>query len=66
MTVTRLLSEASSRELSEWLVLQDLNSWRQRIQEKADPPTSEQVINALFGKALEAGGVTWQQPKKSK
>ena len=62
MTVTRLLREASSRELSEWMVLTDLNEWRQRIQEKTAPPTAEFMLNALFGKALKEGAVTWQKP----
>ncbi len=54
-----------SQELSRWHVLQDLDYWKKRLEEKeAKKPSVQTLMNALFGKALRNGSVIWQPSKK--
>jgi len=50
-----MLSEMSSRELTEWMVLENFEYWRQRVQRKHDE--SQRLLKTLFGKAISIGAV---------
>lgn len=50
MTVKQLLESVDSRELSEWMVMGDLEQWKERIAEKqrAQPLTGGELFSKLF------------------
>lgn len=62
MTVRQLLGSLDSQELAEWYIVEDLDAWKKKLEEKeAQSPSTDFMLNALFGKAMEVGGVTWQE-----
>ena len=54
-TVNEMLSQMDSRELTEWMVLENFEYWRQRVQRKHDE--SQRLLKTLFGKAISIGAV---------
>jgi hypothetical protein len=60
MTVRQLLTTTDSRELSEWIVYNNLSYWQQRLatKELGGAPSPEVVMQTLFGKALSTPGGT--------
>jgi len=63
MTVNQLLARMDSRELSERMILDNLDWWRKRQAEK-DVDMSKRLMSTLFGKALAKGVVKWQERTK--
>ena len=56
-TVKEMLSQMDSRELTEWMVLENFEYWRQRVQRKHDQ--SQRMLKTLFGKAISMGAVKY-------
>ena len=63
LTVNQLLARMDSRELSERMVLDNLDWWKKRQTEK-NVDMSKRLLNTLFGKALAKGAVKWQKRTK--
>lgn len=52
MTVQTLLASASSREISEWMVMMNLDHWKELLAKKAreaKAPDPAVVMGTLFG-----------------
>lgn len=59
MTVENMLKSMSSRELSEWYIMQNLDFWKERLIEKdANRNPSKALMNSVMG-----SGIAWQQTK---
>ena len=54
-TVGEMLQRMDSRELTEWMVLENFEYWRQQVQRKHDQ--SQRMLKTLFGKAIGMGAV---------
>ena len=59
MTVETFLSTVDSRELSEWMALENLEFWRKRIHEKHQTAVdrSKQLLGLIAGTAMAKGAV---------
>lgn len=55
MTVAQLLSSIDSSELTEWMVLENWEFWRDRIESAND--RSKKIFSIIAGRAISRGAV---------
>ena len=63
MTVSQMLARVDSRELSEHMIVDNMEWWRKRIAQK-NQDQSKLIMDSLFGKAIRKGAVEWQERMK--
>lgn len=59
MTLKQMLSNMDSRELTDRMILDDIEGWKKRLAQK-DNDTSQAIMKLIAGKAIAKGAVTWK------
>ncbi len=57
MTVSQLLDNIDSAELSEWMVFFDLKDWKEKLEtrERTAPPSGQELFGKLFNAKVSHG-----------